>query len=108
MPAICSVNKDKLLMSTGTLPTDSQSTRIGDCMHVRHAMLQTDNACQFVHRRCCLFDTYEDLSCNQGMNLIAACLSKMANLHALGEKIVEWLVVRQDCDANDQHHQHDG
>ena len=39
---------------------------------------------------------------------MAACLSKTANLHALGERIVEWLVVRQDCDANDQHHEHDG
>ena len=51
MLTICSVNKDKLLMSTGTLPTGNQSTGIGDCKHIRHAMLHTDNACQFVHSR---------------------------------------------------------
>ena len=71
-------------------------------------MLYIDNACYFVYSRCCLCDTCEGLPCNQGISLRAACLSKMANLHALGERIVEWLVVRQDCDANDQHHEHDG
>ena len=94
-------------MSTGTLAAGSQSTRLGGFkpQQTHHAPY---NACQFEHMRLCLFYTYEDLPYKQSISLMAACLSKMANLHALGERIVEWLVVRQDCDSNDQHHEHDG
>ena len=56
-----SIDEDKLLMSTGVVPTGGQSTRLGGCkpQQTHHA---TYSACQFEHRRLRLFGTYEDLS----------------------------------------------